>query len=723
MSAQSLEQQAKLVLAAYAEHHGEDHHGVSRIADAIRVATHAHDTQLRASGEPYITHPYAVAYTIADWGMDADSVIAALCHDVVEDTDVTSSELESKFGATVAQLVDGVTKLSAVTRTSREQSNAASLNKLLVAATRDPRVLIIKIADRRHNASTLGPLPATKRERVARETLDVYAPIAHRLGLNEAAAELEDSAFAALEPDLYDYVSSRMDELAPAREEKLARIKVASIDALIRAGLGANITSRKKHVYSTWRKTQVRKQELDAIADLIGIRVIVQDIASCYAALGVLHSTFMPVPGRFRDYVATPRFGQYQSLHTTLLVEGVVTEVQIRTWGMHVNAEQGISAHWRYKDQSLLQTDTRPVSVPELPWLAPLLDTGLVAEESAEEFLAHVRADLGADEVVIFTPDGDPLTLPDGATVLDAAYAIHTEVGNTCAAGLVNGVRVAKKTKVGPGDQVEIVTAENVRPALTWLEQAVTSRARQAIHRALNTAVRHDMREAATDALNTAIRRAGIGPGWWNAVSLDDLAPLAGHDHPHTLLEALVNDPEVADAVAEQVRDLLVSTNAVVPDASHDRGVLAGELSMDASYAGMLVTTASCCSPEAATEACGVVNSAGELIAHTAGCFSLLQTDSPIHEVTYAPTTAPCESTLTLSAIARRGLICEVTTIIEDAGVSIVKLAAATAASNITTVDMCLAATDEDSLWRAVESLGALEGARLGPAKVTTESG
>ena len=475
------------------------------------VAAQCHRGQLRKSGDPYITHPLAVATILAELGMDTTTLVAALLHDTVEDTGLTLADVEEEFGVEVAHLVDGVTKLDKVKFGAAAE--AETIRKMVVAMARDPRVLVIKLADRLHNMRTLRFLPPEKQERKARETLEVLAPLAHRLGMNTVKWELEDLAFATLYPKRYDEIVRLVAERAPSRDTYLGEV-IDKINRDLRAGgIKATVTGRPKHYYSIYQKMIVRGREFTDIYDLVGIRVLVEDERECYATLGVIHAKWQPVPGRFKDYIAMPKFNMYQSLHTTVIGPGgKPVELQIRTHAMHRTAEYGIAAHWKYKEQKKVEiADPGNVVSDELGWLRQMLDWQREAQ-APEDFLDMLRYDLGAGQVYVFTPKGDVIALPSGATPVDFAYSVHTEVGHRCIGARVNGKLVALESTLDNGDTVEVFTskAENAGPSRDWLNFVKSPRSRNKIRQWFAKERREDAIEAGKTALSKAMRKAAL---------------------------------------------------------------------------------------------------------------------------------------------------------------------------------------------------------------------
>ncbi|MGZ4622299.1 MAG: RelA/SpoT family protein, partial [Blastococcus sp.] len=485
---------------------------------AYDVAEAAHSGQKRKSGDPYITHPLAVATILAGLGMDTTTLVAALLHDTVEDTGATLESITADFGSEVAHLVDGVTKIDKVKLGDAAQ--AETIRKMIVAMARDPRVLVIKLADRLHNMRTLRFLPPEKQEKKARETLEILAPLAHRLGMNTIKWELEDLAFATLYPKRYDEIVRLVAERAPSRDTYLAEVTSAVSDQLKAAKIEAVVTGRPKHYYSIYQKMIVRGRDFTDIWDLVGIRILVDSVRDCYAALGIMHAHWQPLPGRFKDFVAMPKFNMYQSLHTTVIgPHGKPVELQIRTHDMHRTADYGIAAHWKYKERA--RAGGKPSagefgapkagSPDDMLWLRQLLDWQREAQEPGE-FLETLRYDLGPQEVFVFTPKGDVISLPGEATPVDFAYAVHTEVGHRTIGARVNGSLVSLDSKLSNGDVVEIFTSRSpsAAPSQDWLSFVGSSRARTKIRQWFTKERREDAVEAGKEALTRAMRKAGL---------------------------------------------------------------------------------------------------------------------------------------------------------------------------------------------------------------------
>ncbi len=457
------------VLDAFRSHHPEG--DIELLRRAYDVAEAAHRGQIRKTGVPYITHPLAVAKMLADYGLDGPTLAAAFLHDTVEDTDLTLELIRKQFGEEIGTLIDGVTKLDRVRYTNREQAQAATIRKMVVAMAQDVRVLIIKLFDRLHNIRTVHALREEKQRRVAQETIDVYAPLAHRLGVQEIKHEFEDRCFSILYPGPQLEIETKLAQVAPEREAFIEKMVGEVTGILADAGIEAEVTGRPKHLYSIYRKMREQNRPFEDIHDLIGLRVVVESTRDCYAALGLVHSHWVPVAGRFKDYIAMPKINLYASLHTTVIgPDGKPLEVQIRTIEMHRRAESGIAAHWRYKEGELQ--------------ILPQVDVdALMAEEDPEEFLANLKLDLHHDEVFVLTPGGDVKSLPAGSTPVDFAYTVHTEVGHNCVGARVNGRLVPLSTILESGDIVEVMTSKSkdASPSRDWLKFVRTGRAKSKI--------------------------------------------------------------------------------------------------------------------------------------------------------------------------------------------------------------------------------------------------
>jgi len=470
---------------------------------AFLVANQAHSGQVRKSGEEYITHPVAVSAILAELGLNTTTVVASLLHDTVEDTPYSLEQLRVDFGAEVANLVDGVTKLDKLTY--GPTAEAETVRKMVIAMSRDIRVLVIKLADRLHNARTWGFVSSESATRKARETLDIYAPLAHRLGMNAIKWELEDLSFAVLEPKKYEEITRLVAERSPSRDALTAEVITAVEGDLARDGVESTVTGRKKHFYSVYQKMVVRGRDFNDIYDLVGIRVLVNDVKDCYAVLGSIHARWSPIPGRFKDYIAMPKFNLYQSLHTTVIgPNGKAIEIQIRTYDMHSRAEFGIAAHWKYKQGGDQKS-------PEMLWLRQLHEWQKETEDPSE-FLEALRFDLGSPEVFVFTPKGSVVALPGGSTPVDFAFSVHTDVGLRCAGAKVNGRLVPLESKLANGDVVEIVTnkSDSAGPSRDWLNFVKSPRARSKIKAWFSKERREEAIDAGRESIARQMRKAGL---------------------------------------------------------------------------------------------------------------------------------------------------------------------------------------------------------------------
>lgn len=537
------------VISALREHHPEA--ATTEIEKAFQVATTAHAGQLRKSGEDYITHPVAVTQILAELGLNETTLIASLLHDTVEDTPYSLLQLRSEFGDEIANLVDGVTKLDKLTY--GPTAEAETVRKMVIAMSRDIRVLVIKLADRLHNARTWNFVSPETAQRKARETLDIYAPLAHRLGMNAIKWELEDLSFAVLEPKKFEEISRLVAERSPSRDALTSEVISDVEQDLQRDGITATVTGRKKHFFSVYQKMVVRGREFNEIYDLVGIRVLVNDVRDCYAVLGSIHARWSPVPGRFKDYIAMPKFNLYQSLHTTVIgPNGKAIEIQIRTYEMHSRAEFGIAAHWKYKQVADSKSDGSESNSPEMLWLRQLHEWQKETEDPSE-FLEALRFDLGSPEVFVFTPKGSVIALPGGSTPVDFAFSVHTDVGLRCAGAKVNGRLVPLESKLTNGDVVEIVMnkGENAGPSRDWLNFVKSPRARSKIKAWFSKERREEAIDAGRESIARQMRKAGL--------------PLQKIFAGHSLLE-LAHDLHYADieALYSAVGDGHVSAASIV---------------------------------------------------------------------------------------------------------------------------------------------------------------
>jgi len=556
---------------------------VELVQEAYDFAFKAHDGQRRRSGEPYITHPVAVADLLADLRLDAQTMIAAILHDVMEDTPNTKDEITARFGREVADLVDGVSKLDQIQFRSRAEAQAESFRKMLLAMVRDIRVIMVKLADRTHNMRTLGAMPPAKRRAIARETLEIYAPIANRLGMHAIKRELEDLGFRALYPKRYKVIETAVKAAKGNQKQFVGRIAASLKEALDQAGVAARIEGREKDVYSIYEKMRRKKISLGDIVDVYGFRLIVDETDTCYRTLGIVHSVFKPMPGRFKDYIAIPRVNGYQSLHTTLFgPNGTPIEVQIRTEQMHHIAESGIAAHWQYKEGG---TETGVHGDRAREWLQQLVE--IQQGGNSEEFLESVKVDLFPDKVYVFTPKGEIRRLPRGSTCVDFAYSVHTDVGNRCVAAKVDRRLVPLRTPLRNGQTVEIITAKGATPNPAWASFVVTAKARASIRQYLKNLKRGEAIDLGKRLLNQALEEFALTLRKIPSDSIDGVVAELGLRTPDELFEKIGLGERIAPFIA---RRLLPPDTEAVAEGS------AGPLAI-AGTEGLVVSYARCCFP------------------------------------------------------------------------------------------------------------------------------
>ncbi len=655
------------------------------IERAFEVAARAHAGQKRRSGDPYITHPVAVAGILAELGMTPPTLAAALLHDTVEDTAYTLAEIRKEFGEEVAMLVDGVTKLDKVTYGDAAQ--AETVRKMVVAMSRDIRVLVIKLADRLHNARTWRYVPQKSAERKARETLEIYAPLAHRLGMNTIKWELEDLSFATLYPKVYDEIVRLVAERAPAREDYLAQVREFVSADLRAAKIKATVTGRPKHYYSVYQKMIVRGRDFTDIYDLVGVRVLVDSVRDCYAVLGALHARWNPVPGRFKDYIAMPKFNMYQSLHTTVIgPEGKPVEIQIRTHQMHRRAEYGVAAHWKYKDDPNSAPERAADGGPnDMKWLRQLLEW---QRETADpgEFLDSLRFEINAQEVYVFTPKGDVVALPSGSTPVDFAYAVHTEVGHRCMGARVNGRLVPLESTLDNGDVVEIFTskADGAGPTRDWLTFVQSPRARNKIRQWFSKERREEAIELGKDAIAKAMRKQGLPIQ--RLMSHESLVALAtemrypdvsglyaavgdGHVHAASVVQRLVQSLGGEEGAEEDLAEVTTPTRARRPRIG-DPGVVVRGMESD-----VWVKLAKCCTPVPGDPIMGFVTRGSGVSVHRTDCSNvagLLAQPERVIDVDWAPTAGSVFLVqIQVEALDRNRLLSDITRVLSDNHVNI----------------------------------------------------
>ncbi|HEX5427757.1 MAG TPA: bifunctional (p)ppGpp synthetase/guanosine-3',5'-bis(diphosphate) 3'-pyrophosphohydrolase [Pedococcus sp.] len=699
---------------------------LSVIERAYAVAEEAHRGQKRKSGDAYITHPLAVTTILAELGMTPATLAAALLHDTVEDTAYSLEALGRDFGDEVAMLVDGVTKLDKVTYGDAAQ--AETVRKMVVAMARDIRVLVIKLADRLHNARTWRYVSLESAQRKARETLEIYAPLAHRLGMNTIKWELEDLSFATLYPKVYDEIVRLVAERAPAREEFLAGVREQVSGDLKSAKIKATVTGRPKHYYSVYQKMIVRGRDFEDIYDLVAVRVLVDSVRDCYAALGALHARWNPLPGRFKDYIAMPKFNMYQSLHTTVIgPEGKAVEIQIRTHTMHRRAEYGVAAHWKYKEDAtapaagVKEGETGPIN--DMAWLRQLLDW---QKETADpgEFLDSLRFEINAREVYVFTPRGEVVALPAGSTPVDFAYAVHTEVGHHCIGGRVNGRLVPLESVLENGDVVEVLTskADGAGPSRDWLSFVKSPRARNKIRQWFSKERREEMIETGKDAIAKAMRKEGLP--LQRLMSVETLTGLAselryqdidalyaavgeGHVSAQHVVGRLVASLGGEEGASEDLAEATTPSRSM-RRRSGDPGVVV------VGTADVWVKLARCCTPVPGDPIMGFITRGNGVSVHRTDCTnaeSLLSQPDRMIEVEWAPTSGSVFLVqLQVEALDRNRLLSDVTRVLSDQHVNILSASVQTSRDRVAISKFTFEMGDPSHLDHVINSVRKIDG-------------
>jgi len=641
---------------------------VALVERAFAFSESAHQGQYRKSGEPYITHPLAVASILSQWRLDAQGLAAALLHDVMEDTAVTKVEIESSFGKPVADMVDGVSKLDQIEFQSREELQAESFRKMLLAMAQDVRVILIKLADRLHNMRTLDAMAPGHRERIARETLDIYAPIANRLGLNALYQELQDLSFKHLHPVRYRVLAKAIKAARGNRREVMNRILQSIRDGLKADTIAATVSGREKTVYSVYRKMRQKHYSFSQVFDIYGVRVLVKDTTACYAALGVLHRLYKPIPGKFKDYVAIPKANGYQSLHTTLFGPfGTPLEAQIRTHDMHRVAEAGVAAHWLYKAGG--QLDIAEAQQQTHRWLQSLLEIQSESRDS-KEFLEHIKGDLFPEEIYVFTPKGKIMALPRGATAVDFAYAVHTDIGHHCTAARINYELMPLRTELKSGDQVEIMTAATARPNPSWLSFVATGKARSRIRHFLKTLQQKESAALGERLLEQALASLKVSP---EAITWDRWEALTREYGAKSHLEILA-DIGTGKRLSFVVAQALTRPGSQLPDVAAQGPVRHAALQLRG-VEGVAIQYGKCCRPIPGDAIVGQFRRGQGLLVHTGDCQTLrkARVDSDqIVDVEWAPQVEGVfEAGIRILVDDQRGLLARLATEIADAGANI----------------------------------------------------
>ncbi|HEX6470597.1 MAG TPA: bifunctional (p)ppGpp synthetase/guanosine-3',5'-bis(diphosphate) 3'-pyrophosphohydrolase [Streptosporangiaceae bacterium] len=688
------------------------------IERAYDVAAYWHRDQKRKSGDPYITHPLAVATILAELGMNQETLCAALLHDTVEDTGYTLDELRSAFGDEIAALVDGVTKLERVKY--GEAAEAETVRKMVVAMARDIRVLVIKLADRLHNMRTLRYLPREKQERKARETLEIFAPLAHRLGMNTLKWELEDLAFATMYPKRFDEIARLVSERAPRRDEYLQAVIENVATDLREAKIKATVTGRPKHYYSIYQKMIARDVGFDDIYDLVGIRVLVDTVRDCYAALGSIHARWNPVPGRFKDYIAMPKFNMYQSLHTTVIgPDGKTVELQIRTWGMHRRAEYGVAAHWKYKEETVAGR-----KAADMQWLRQLLDWQQETADPAE-FLETLRFDLSVSEVFVFTPKGDVIALPQGATPVDFAYAIHTEVGHRCIGARVNGRLVSLESTLDNGDTIEVLTSgsPDAGPSRDWLNFVKSPRARNKIRHWFSKERRETAIEAGKEAIARAMRKQNLP--LQRMMSGEALLALAreqrfpdvsalyaavgeGHLSAQSVVQKLVQALGGPESAEDDIAETAIPTRRRRSRPAGDPGV------MVQGDPDVWVRLSRCCTPVPGDDIVGFVTRGNGVSVHRSACVNAANLRSQpdrIVDVKWSPgEDSVFLVAIQVEALDRPRLLSDITRVLSDQHVNILSASVATSRDRVAISRFTFEMGDPKHLGHVLKAVRSVDG-------------
>ena len=582
---------------------------IERVVQAYEFGANAHDGQTRLSGEPYISHPVAVAQFLADMHMDPQAIVAAILHDVLEDTGTPVAELEAQFGSEVALLVDGVSKLDQIHFTSRAEAQSESFRKMMLAMIEDIRVILVKLADRLHNMKTLDAMPREKQARIARETLEIYAPIANRLGINHMKIGLEDLGFRYLYPYRYAVLERALKRSKGSQRQIVKKISEQLQKAMQEEGIEGEVQGREKHLYSIYRKMAERKRLLSDIVDVYGFRIIVNDVNTCYRLLGVVHGLFKPMPARFKDYIAIPRINGYQSLHTTLFgPKGLPLEVQIRTTEMNRVAESGVAAHWQYK---AIEKSSATPQVRAREWLSNLAE--IQQTGSSEEFLESVKVDLFPDRIYVFTPKGDILPLPKGATIVDFAYAVHTDIGNRCVAAKIDRNLVPLRTTLQNSQTVEIITARGAKPNPNWVTFVTTAKARSAIRQRMKNMRTSESTDLGKRLLDRSLKSLGSSLRKVGKVRMREALDELGLADTNELFGQIGLGERLAPLTARFLADVTDS------DSKSDQASL-----VIAGTEGMVVSYAKCCYPLPGDDVMGYLSSGRGVVIHRTSCGNLI---------------------------------------------------------------------------------------------------
>ncbi len=667
---------------------------IEQVMSAYEFGAVAHKGQTRMSGEPYISHPVAVAGTLAEMHFDAQTIVAAILHDVIEDTEITTAEIEAQFGAEVANLVDGVSKLDQMHFNSRAEAQAESFRKMMLAMIEDIRVILVKLADRLHNMETLEAMPRDKQARIARETLEIYAPIANRLGINHMKVALEDLGFRYLYPFRYSVLQNALKRSKGSQRQIVKRISESIMKAMDEEGIEGEVRGREKHLYSIYKKMAEKKRLLSDVVDVYGFRIIVDDVNTCYRVLGIVHSLYKPMPGRFKDYIAIPRINGYQSLHTTLFgPKGLPLEVQIRTADMDRVAEAGVAAHWQYK---AIDKTTATPQVRARDWLARLEE--IQRTGTSEEFLESVKVDLFPDKIYVFTPKGDIMPLPKGATAVDFAYAVHTDIGNRCVAAKVDRTLVPLRTTLQNSQTVEIITARGAKPNPNWVTFVTTAKARSAIRQYMKNMRASESEDLGKRLLDRSLKDAGSSLRKVGKVRLREALDELGLEHASDLYAQIGLGERLAPLTAR----FLVGEKSTDEEPAPASLVIAGT-------EGMVVSYAKCCHPIPGDHVMGYLSSGRGVVIHRNSCGNLInfrkQPEKWLTVSWEADVDRDFTSQIQVETVNKTGVLAEVAAVIADSGSNIEEVSVINSHPDVSGMIFLLQVKDRTHLARIIRNV------------------
>lgn len=667
---------------------------IEPVAKAYEFGARAHEGQTRMSGEPYISHPVAVAQILADMHLDSQAICAAILHDVVEDTDTSISALEEQFGLDVANLVDGVSKLDQIQFTDKAEAQAESFRKMMLAMVEDIRVILVKLADRLHNMRTMGSMPRNKQARIARETLEIYAPIANRLGINHMKVALEDLGFRYLYPYRYKVIERALKRTVGSQRQIVRKISEQIESAMEKEGIEGDVLGREKHLYSIYKKMAEKKRLLGDIVDVYGFRIVVRDVNTCYRVLGIVHGLFKPMPGRFKDYIAIPRLNGYQSLHSTLFgPQGVPLEVQIRTTEMNVVAESGVAAHWQYK---ALDKRTAAPQRRAREWLGQLVE--IQKSGSPEEFLESVKVDLFPDKIYVFTPTGDIMPMPKGATTVDFAYAVHTDVGNRCIAAKIDRNLVPLRTQLQNSQTVEIITARGAKPNPNWVTFVTTAKARSAIRQYMKKMRNSESIDLGKRLLDRSLKDFDLSIRKVGKLRMREALDALGLRDDSHLFEQIGLGERLAPLTAR----FLAGNSKDGADSSGASLVIAGT-------EGMVVTYAKCCYPIPGDHVMGYLSAGRGVIIHRNSCGNLInfrkQPEKWISVNWEKDVKRDFSSQIQVDTVSKTGVLAEVAATIAESGSNIEQVSVLDRQDDSAVLTFLLQVTDRIHLARIMRNV------------------